>query len=279
MDTPKSIKPLSGWGLIFLLCCLFVISSFGCGPKGEALVLPVAEDVVKYTVQEYLGDAPVSIEAELPYGIVPGGTYFYHGKSDGWKQITDPNIVPLKQTSLLFQFTKQDGTVAKAFLYGDDTYNYLELPGKGVWREQIKKSTNRFPWEMKNYRNATFTACFLEPAQNGRLKLMDAYTGAGKAIWIDITGERDAWWDRYIPSEWCAERPEDVRYAIVAGLKSKEHKGYWYVPGTGQNLGSAYNTSYSVVAYDLVTGEETTIEDGVSMFHREKIHAFFADKG
>ena len=50
------------------------------------------------------------------------------------------------------------------------------------------------------------------------------------------------------------------------------------MPGTGQNLGPAYDTAYSVVAYDLVTGDEVTIEDGVSMFHGDKIKAFFADR-
>lgn len=66
---------------------------------------------------------------------------------------------------------------------------------------------------------------------------------------------------------------------IVAGLQSKEFSGYWYNPSTGQSVGAAYNTTFSVVAYDLVTGTQETLEDGVSMFHGDVIRAFFADKG
>lgn len=281
MDTVERRKPSLGRTAVVLLCLLLCLPVAGCGRKGEALSLPTAENVQKFTAQEYRGDTPVSMEVEWPYLYAyPGDTYFYQPKRNYWRQITEAADIPTRKESLLFRITDTAGQVTEAFLFGDDTYNYLELPGKGVWREESKNTSNRMPQDMKTYRNATFTACFVEAAANGQLSLSDGYNGAGKAVWIDITGEGvEGRWDRYIPDEWTAQRPEDVRYVIVAGLQSREFSGYWYNPGTGQSVGAAYNTAFSVVAYDLVTGKQETIEDGVSMFHGDVIRAFFADKG
>jgi len=71
----------------------------------------------------------------------------------------------------------------------------------------------------------------------------------------------DDWWDRYIPDEWKAERPEDVRYVIVRGLRSKTYSGYWYDPRTGEKVSDAYERTFSLAAYDLLTGEEVVFED------------------
>lgn len=263
-----------------LLCLCLCLPLGGCGGKGEALSLPTAENVQKFTAQEYRGDTPVSMEVEWPYLYAyPGDTYFYQPKRNYWRQITDTALLPVREESLLFRITDTTGQITEAFLFGDDTYNYLELPGKGVWREEIKKGSNRTPQDMKTYRNATFTACFVEAAANGQLALMDDYNGAGKALWVDLSGESvEGWWDRFIPDEWTAQRPEDVRYVIVAGLMSKTYSGYWYDPRTGQKVSDAYNTTFSVVAYDLMTGQQETIEDRVSLFHGDVIRAFFANK-
>ena len=148
-----------------------------------------------------------------------------------------------------------------------------------MWREKISDGLDRLPWEMKKYRNQTFYTSFVEDAVNGRLALPDTYNGAGKAVWIDLSGESiEGWWDRFIPDEFTAARPEDVRYVLVAGLMSKSYEGYWYNPATGEKVSDAYRTEFSVVAYDLVTGEEETIEEGVTMFHADKIREYFAGK-
>ena len=261
----------------FAWCLVICAVVSGCGSEPPSL--PVAEEVTEYTIQEYLGDTPVSMETAIPYEMVPGATYFYQKEKSRWEKTGEKAEIPARGECLLYRFSKTDGTVAEAFLFKDEKYNYLELPGQGVWREKISGGLDRLPWEMKKYRNQTFYTSFVEDAANGRLALPDTYNGAGKAVWIDLSGESiEGWWDRFIPDEFTAARPEDVRYVLVAGLMSKTYDGYWYNPATGEKVSDAYHTEFSVAAYDLVTGEEETIEDGVTMFHGDRIKEYFTGK-
>ena len=51
--------------------------------------------------------------------------------------------------------------------------------------------------EMKSYRSLQFNKCFGEPAAAGDLKLPDNYNGAGKAVWVDLSGEQDTEWNQF----------------------------------------------------------------------------------
>lgn len=177
MELLERTRPALGRTAVVLLCLFLCLPVVGCGGKGEVLSLPTAENVQKFTAQEYRGDAPVSMEVEWPYLYAyPGDTFFYQPKRNNWRQITETADIPTREQSLLFRITDRAGQVTEAFLF-NDAYNYLELPGKGVWREESKNSSNRMLRDMKTYRNATFTACFLEAAANGQLSLSDGYNG------------------------------------------------------------------------------------------------------
>ena len=265
---------------VFVLCLFMSFLLAGCG--GEELILPAKADLKNITIQEYSGDRPVSMEVTMPVPYdpsspnnFPGGTYFYNPGYSDWKQVTNSKKIPAKQTSLRYVFTEKNGTDTEVFLYKDGKYKYLELPGKGVWREE--DGANGFLSEMKSYRSLQFNKCFGEPAAAGDLKLPDNYNGAGKAVWVDLSGEQDTeWWDRGIPEDRKAERPEDVRYVVVAELKSKEYIGYWYDTTTGEHTSDSYDVRFTVVGYDLMTGEEKTVEDDVNQFHGEKIKEYLA---
>ena len=259
---------------LFTLCIIICMALCSCG--GTELVLPALENLTDITVQEYQGETPVGIEVSKGFTYTydsnnPGLTYFYSPRHNVWKQITNEKSIPPKDISLLFRFTDTEGDVTEVFLYEDEKYDYLELPGKGVWRNSGgKRLTN----EMELYRDMEFKRCFAEPAGNGQLALLDTYNGAEKAIWVDISGESvDDWWDRYIPDGWKAERPEDVRYVIVRRLRSKNYNGYWYDTRTGEKVSDSYEKSFSLVAYDLLTGEKEDLEGD-----KDKIEGYFAGK-
>lgn len=269
MNKKKNDKQncIVGAKIISLFTLQFFICLALCSCGGTALVLPAFENLTEITIQEYQGDTPIGIEVSTGFTYTydsnnPGQTYFYNPRHNDWKQITNDKNIPPKDTSLLYRFTDTEGNITEVFLYGNDKYNYLELPGKGIWRQTTVNNGKRFPHQMEVYRDLEFTRCFAEPAVNGQLALLDTYNGAGKAVWVDISGESvDDWWDRYIPDEWKAERPEDVRYVIVRGLRSKTYSGYWYDPRTGEKVSDAYEITFSLAAYDLLTGEEVVFED------------------
>ena len=128
---------------------------------------------------------PVPYDPSSPNNF-PGGTYFYNPGYSDWKQVTNSKKILAKQTSLRYVFTDKSGADTEVFLYKDGKYKYLELPGKGVWREE--DGANGFLSEMKSYRSLQF----------------------------------------------------------------------------------------KVVGYDLMTGEEKTVEDDVNQFHGEKIKEYLA---
>ena len=62
----------------------------------------------------------------------------------------------------------------------------------------------------------------------------------------------------------------------MAELKSKEYIGYWYDTTTGEHTSDSYDVRFTVVGYDLMTGEEKTVEDDVNQFHGEKVKEYLA---
>jgi len=252
--------------LLFLPLMLILCS---CGGNSEPPIPPY-ENLTDITLQEYAGDEPVGMEVSAGFSYDPAvhqGTFFYMPGHSEWKPVTNDKNLPRRDHSLLFRFADQNGVTAEVFLFEDETYDYLEIPGAGVWREKKDGTNNRMDAYDKQYPNLQFRQCYAEPLFSNQLALLESYNGAEKAILLDISdGEvRDHWGDS-IPDEWEAGRAEDVRYVFVIGIQSQEYIGYWYNAETGEKISDAYEKTYSVVLYDLVTGTEETLYEDTNVF-------------
>lgn len=257
------------FSIILLLSLMLILCS--CGGNSEPPV-PAYENLTDITMQEYMGDEPVGMEVSTGYDPksyhYPGGTYFYNPGYSDWKQITNDKKLPQRDTSLLFRFTDKSGVTTEVFLFGDDHYDYLEIPGAGVWRDK-KDDYDWMHWKLEKYQSLQFSQCYAEPVLNhGRPYLLESYNGSEKAIMVDIREgyADDDWWVRCIPDEWAAERAEDVRYVFVLELLRKEYRGYFYYPETGEKGSSVYDRTYSMTIYDLVDGSEETLYTGKDSF-------------
>jgi len=259
------------FSIILLLSLMLILCS--CGGNNEPPV-PAYENLTEITMQEYMGDEPVGMEVSTGFSYdpkfysYPGGTYFYNPGYSDWKQITNDKKLPRRDTSLLLRFTDKSGATTEVFIFGDDDYDYLEIPGAGVWQEKKDGVNDRMPWKLEGYQSLQFSQCYAEPVMNhGRPSLLESYNGSEKAIMVDIReGYADDQWDFHIPDERAAERAEDVRYVFVLELLSKEYSGYWYNAETGQKVSDAYDKTYSMTIYDLVDGSEETLYTGKDIF-------------
>ena len=255
------------------ICLVSMLLLSACGGSKEPPV-PAYEELSEITMQEYMGDEPVGIE--ISYGssfdeeinTYPGATYFFNPGYSDWKKINNDKKLTLRTQSLLLRFKEKTGVTTEVFLFGDDNYDYLEIPGAGVWREKKDGVNDWMPWKLKGYQSLQFSQCYAEPIINhNRPFLQENYNGSEKAILVDITkGYADGWWDHYIPEERAAERAEDVRYVFALEVLSSNYIGYWYVPETGQRLGDKYEYTYSMTCYDLVSDNEETLYTGPDIF-------------
>ena len=256
--------------ILFLSLTLILCS---CGGNNEPPV-PAYENLTDITMQEYLGAEPVGMEVSTGFSYdpklysFPGGTFFYNPGYSDWEQITNSKQQPQRDSSLLLRFTDKSGTTTGVFLFGDEKYDYLEIPDVGFWREKRDGVNDRMPWHLESYQTLQFSQCYASPILNhSRPTLSENYNGSEKAIMVDITeGHADEWWDRNIPDERAAERAEDVRYVFVLEVLSSEYAGYWYDTRTGQKTSDVYDNTYGVLLYDLVAGAEETLYTGGDIF-------------
>ena len=256
--------------IVLLLAVILLLGS--CGKSKEPPV-PAYEELTDITMQKYLGDEPAGMEVSTQFSYnpdlytYPGGTYFYNPGHSDWKQITNKKKQPMRDISLLLRFTDKSGTVTEVFLFGDDKYDYIEIPGEGVWKEKKDGVNDYMPDKLKGYRSLQFMWCFADPVMDHeRPSLQENYNGSEKAIMLDIReGYADAWWDHYIPEDRVAERAEDVRYLFVVEVVDRKYKGYWYVPKTGQRLQNSYEYTYRMTLYDLAAGSEETLYTGTDI--------------
>ncbi len=249
---------------IVIPAILFVLT--GC--SGKMPVLPTREQITCIKMQEYQGDVPISMEISQDYTYDPQSSvnldaiYFYNPKNCDYKQITNEKKIPVRDLSIRFQFTDKNDQVTTVYVFSDEEYNYLEIPDQGTWREKIPKHLmSEQEQRTKSYRDIEFRQVFTEQAATRQFSLSENYNGAGKAIWIDLGNDEldtgfSEWWDRYIPDDRKAERPEDVRYVILKEMINKDYKGYWYNTKTGEKTGDEYDCAYQITAFDLVTGEQ-----------------------
>ena len=251
---------------LFFLAVMLILSS--CGESKEPPV-PAYEELTDITLQEYKGDEPVGMEVSTRFSYdpefysFPGGTFFYNPGYSDWEQITNAKKQPQRNTSLLVRFTNKSGATTEVFVFGDEKYDYIEIPGAGVWREKKDNVNDWMPSELKRYQSLQFSQCYAEPVLNhDHPSLLESYNGSEKAILVDITESFGYGWDRSIPEGRAAERAEDVRYVFVLETLSSEYVGYWYVPKTGQRLNSVYDHTYGMRVYDLVADSEETLYTG-----------------
>ena len=260
---------------VLFLSATLLLSS--CGGSKEPPV-PAYEELSDITMQEYMGDEPAGLEVSTGFSYdpefysFPGGTYFYNPGYSEWKQITNETEYPKRETSILFRFKDKSGTTTRVFLFGDEKYDYLEIPGAGVWRERKDNINDRMPGKLEDYQELQFSQYYAEPVMSHeRPLLLESYNGAEKAVMVDIgEGEGEAgiwssWWKDHIPDERAAERAEDVRYVFVLEVLGKKYIGYWYVQGTGQKLSNEYEYTYGLRLYDLVTGSEELLYTGTDI--------------
>ena len=267
-----------------MVFCLLLCALLGaCG--SEEPDLPFEKDLSDITIQEYMGDDPVSMEVAMHYTYNPplgrqDETLFYVSGHSDWKRITNEKKIPVREKSLLFRFIDRNGEITEAFLFEDEKYSYLELAGRNVWRERKNQNNRLMSFYAERYKSLEFQQCYEQPLLDNQLSLLDTYNGAGKAIWVDVSGEAivDGQWGRCIPAGWRAEHAEDVRFVIAARLRSKQYLGYWYNPGTGERLDDAYDKKFTVVAYDLLKGDEVIIEDGITVFHMDNIEEYLTSR-
>lgn len=258
-------------------CLVLMLLLSSCGGSKEPPV-PAFEELSDITMQEYMGDEPAGMEISTGFSYdpefysFPGGTYFYNPGYSDWKQITNEKKIPRRETSILFRFTDKSGATTRVFLFGDKKYDYLEIPGAGVWREKKDNINDWMPGKLEDYQELQFSKYYGEPVlSHERPSLLESYNGAEKAVMVDIgEGEGEAgiwnhWWDDHIPAEQSAERAEDVRYVFVLEVLDKKYIGYWYVKGSGQKLHNAYECTYCLRLYDLVTGSEELLYTGTNI--------------
>ena len=250
--------------VIVFLIMLYVLTS--C--SGNKPVLPTWEQMTCIKMQEYQGDVPISMEISQDYNydphssVFPDGTYFYNPKNCDYKQITNVKKMPVRDISIRFQFTDKNDQITTVYVFSDEKYNYLEIPGQGTWREEIPKHLMSEQKQQTDlYRDTEFRQAFTERAVTREFSLIDNYNSAGKAVFIDLDKDEldtgfSEWWNRYIPNDRKAERPEDVRYVILKEMINKDYKGYWYNSKTGEKMEDAYDCTYRITAFDLVTGEQ-----------------------
>ena len=249
--------------LIMLSVMILIFCS--CGAGSNEPPIPSYKDTMLITMQEYEKDSPIGIEiiVESSSSESLQGSYFYDSAHSDWKQLKNQKRLPPREKSYLFRFTDKDGSITEAFLFEDDKYDYLDILGEGVWRERKNGHNNRTLWQREKYQNIQYAQYFVEPLLDNKLSLPESYTGAEKAIYINNIEKTDRCWDTmHIPSEREAERANDVRYVFVFGIMDQTYTGYFYNVTTGERLDNAYDYTYCLDVYDLVSDSKETLYTG-----------------
>lgn len=234
-------------------------------PEGSILEIPTYAQTDSLTVQEIENGIAVSGEVSLTYIIEslkeekPDDTYFgtkYYKK----KSLKRP--VDGEERSFVYRFRLTDGTERIFTIFSNDTYNYIEELGVGLWRyKRGKHEASNYKYVENTYQQATYNQAFGQYAAERKFTIMPEYNGAGKAICLDMEEGKIVNWNTFsIPEELTAKRAEDVRYILLVELLKKEYTGYWYNSETGEKVGDAYDNYYFAAAYDLETGETTVFE-------------------
>ena len=258
----------------------FIIEAF-YGPSMELLTDENLEDM---TGTEYAGGVAVSREVDL--GARKGT---YHGTNAliptfDYRAVKD---APEPEDYMQMRFYYADGSEREALLYTDGRWEYIKEPGVGIWRAKLGTGSGDvadYTWWRELCIDMDFQATFMNPLETGETPTTHPdYNGGEKAVWIDWTienswtdelGMKGSWtghsyndynFDHDTPEGYVPERANEVRWLFVKERTSHSYVGYWYEVGTGRKVSDSYENTYSVTAYDLVTGEKQTMDDSDSI--------------
>ena len=246
--------------------------------------LSAEERVEDMTGTEYTGGVAVSGEVDL--GARKGT---YHGTNAliptfDYRAVKD---APEPEDYMQMRFYYADGSEREALLYTDGRWEYIKEPGVGIWRAKLGTGSGDvadYTWWRELCIDMDFQATFMNPLETGETPTTHPdYNGGEKAVWIDWTienswtdelGMKGSWtghsyndynFDHDTPEGYVPERANEVRWLFVKERTSHSYVGYWYEVGTGRKVSDSYENTYSVTAYDLVTGEKQTMDDSDSI--------------